>query len=194
MPSSNAESQRRNAVTSFVTARTGDLSRTAIAFGLVGLGGMVIDLTVFNVLRLGLLGPAFSLAYKPLTASVISASIAIVFNWLGSRYWAFRDSRRGDALREFVEYALVALLGLGIGLATLAFTHYTLGMHSLVADNISKNVIGLALGTVTRFLLLRFWVWGRNRPNPVSPRALPAVSTPLHRPALQNDAPPHHVV
>jgi putative flippase GtrA len=138
------------------------LSRTALAFAAVGMGGMAIDLVVFNTLRLGALGAAFSLASKPLTASVISASFAIVFNWLGSRYWAFRSSRREDAFTEFAQYVAVALLGLGIGLATLAFTHYTLGFTSLAADNVSKNVIGLALGTVTRFLLLRFWVWGRN--------------------------------
>jgi putative flippase GtrA len=137
------------------------LRRSAPAFAVVGLGGMVIDLALFNMLRLGMLGPTFSFVSKPLTASVISAAFAIVFNWLGSRYWAFRDARREDAFIEFIEYVAVALLGLGIGLATLAFTHYTLGLNSLVADNISKNIIGLALGTATRFLLLRFWVWGR---------------------------------
>lgn len=177
-------------MSAFLAGRAGTMSRTAVAFGLVGLGGMVIDLAVFNVLRLNLLGPGFALASKPLTASVISASFAIVFNWVGGRYWAFRDSRRTDAVKEFIEYALVALLGLGIGLATLAFTHYTLGMHSLVADNISKNVIGLALGTATRFLLLRFWVWGRGRSTVKTPVRveIPAVTTPIPRIRVQDAA------
>lgn len=157
-----------------LTARLAGIGRDAIGFGLVGLGGMVIDLVIFNALRLGMLGPALSLTSKPLTASVISAGFAIVFNWAGGRFWVFRSRRRADVLREFAEYVLVALLGLGIGLATLAFTHYTLGATSLVADNISKNVIGLALGTVTRFLLLRFWVWGRGR---VGSAAVPEVLT-----------------
>lgn len=187
MPSPRPESRSRNGGASSTAARTRNASRTAVAFGLVGLGGMVIDLTVFNALRLGLLGPAFSLAYKPLTASVISASLAIIFNWLGSRYWAFKDSRRSDVLREFVEYALVALLGLGIGLATLAFTHYTLGMHSLIADNVSKNVIGLALGTITRFLLLRLWVWRRDRPTSDASAVPPAVTASLPRPVPHDD-------
>ncbi len=150
--------------------------RSAAAFGLVGLTGMVIDLVVFNVLRLGILGPGFSLTSKPLTASVISAGLAIVFNWLGGRYWAFRDSRRTDAVMEFAEYAVVALLGLGIALATLAFTHYTLGFTSLLADNISKNVIGLGLGTIVRFVLLRFWVWGRGRDGGSRNRSKPVSS------------------
>lgn len=161
-----------------LTAKLSGIGRDAIGFGLVGLGGMVIDLVVFNVLRLGVLGPALSLTSKPLTASVISAGFAIVFNWAGGRFWVFRSRRRPDVLREFAEYVLVALLGLGIGLATLAFTHYTLGLTSLVADNVSKNVIGLALGTVTRFLLLRFWVWGRGRvANAVAPEVLAATAS-----------------
>lgn len=154
------------------------LSRPAAAFAVVGLGGMCIDLAVFNVLRLGILGPGLSLTAKPLTASVISATFAIVFNWLGGRYWAFRANRRPDVARELLEYVLVALLGLGIGLATLAFTHYTLGLTSLLADNLSKNVLGLGLGTAARFLLLRFWVWRPSRSTGAARRT--AVAEELH--------------
>lgn len=164
-----------------LTARLSGIGRDAIGFGLVGLGGMVIDLVVFNVLRLGVLGPGLSLTSKPLTASVISAGFAIVFNWLGGRYWVFRSRRRPDALREFGEYVLVALLGLGIGLATLAFTHYTLGFTSLAADNVSKNVIGLGLGTITRFLLLRFWVWGRTRVATPALNPVPTITASIPR-------------
>ena len=131
----------------------GGLLRTALSFGLVGLGGMVIDIGVFNALRLG----AFS--DKPLTAGVISAGAAIVFNWVGNRYWTFGDRRRGDVVRELVEYGAVALLGLGISLLCLATSHYALGLHSIAADNIAKNVVGLGLGTAVRFTLSRWWIW-----------------------------------
>ena len=83
---------------------------------------------------------------------------------------------------ELLEYIAVALLGLGVGLAVLAFTHYTLGFTSLAADNISRNVIGLALGTITRFLLIRFWVWGRR----AGARAAHPVTEPMAR--LSSDA------
>jgi putative flippase GtrA len=55
---------------------------------------------------------------------------------------------------------------MAIGLACLWFSHYVLGFTSLLADNISSNVIGLALGTVFRFWLYRSWVF---RPRILSP-------------------------
>jgi putative flippase GtrA len=149
--------------------------RTVMSFGVVGLGGMVIDVGVFNALRLGLFGHG-ALIDKPLTAAVLSASLAIVFNWVGNRLWTFRKERRADVVRELLEYGAVALLGLGVGLLPLAFSHYVLGLHTLVADNSAKNVVGLGLGTVVRFTLSRWWVWGASRRRPVVVAvALPAV-------------------
>lgn len=129
------------------------LLRTALSFGIVGLGGMVIDIGVFNALRIG------ALSDKPLTAGAISACVAIVFNWVGARYWTFGERRRTDVLREMAEYGAVALLGLGISLLCLAISHYVLGLHSVAADNVAKNVVGLGLGTAVRFTLSRWWIW-----------------------------------
>ncbi len=140
--------------------------RTVLSFGIVGLGGMVIDVGVFNALRLGVFGHG-ALIDKPLTAAVISASLAIVFNWIGNRFWTFRKQRRADVGRELLEYGAVAMLGLGVGLLCLAVSHYLLGLHSIAADNIAKNVVGLGLGTVVRFTLSRWWVWGATRRRPV---------------------------
>ena len=38
-----------------------------------------------------------------------------------------------------------------------------LGFTSLLADNISANVVGLVLGTAFRFLMYRYWVFGSTR-------------------------------
>ncbi len=48
---------------------------------------------------------------------------------------------------------------MGIALGCLWFTHYALGFDSIIADNISANVIGLALGTIFRFWSYRKWVF-----------------------------------
>lgn len=71
-----------------------------------------------------------------------------------------------------------------IGLTCLWVSHYVLGYTSLLADNISSNVIGLALGTVFRFWLYREWVF---RPRRASAEADGAqVSQDIEAPA---DAP-----
>lgn len=134
----------------------------AVKFGVVGLLGFVIDITVFNLLRLGLAGEGHFLQ-SPIGAKVASVSVAIVFNWIGNRYWTFREHRRKNFLLEFIEYLTVSVGGLLIGLACLYLSHYVMGFRSLIADNISSNIIGLGLGTVFRFALYRYWVYGRHR-------------------------------
>jgi len=62
-------------------------------FGTVGLVGLVVDVALFNALRLTVLAPEV-IAEGPVIAKVISTSMAIVVNWLGSRYWTFRREQR----------------------------------------------------------------------------------------------------
>ncbi len=130
-----------------------------VKFGLVGLVGLVVDVSLFNLLSLT--GPGWW--SQPLAAKFISTSVAIVVNWLGNRYWTFRRDRRSDMFRELVEFVLASVAGMIVTLLTLWFTHYVLGFDSLLADNISANVIGLGLGTLVRFALYRWWVWSVKR-------------------------------
>ncbi len=130
-----------------------------VKFGLVGLVGLVVDVSLFNLLSLS--GPGWW--SEPLQAKFISTSVAIVVNWLGNRYWTFRRDKRSDVFRELVEFVAASVAGMLVTLATLWFTHYALGFDSLLADNISANVIGLGLGTLVRFALYRWWVWNVKR-------------------------------
>ncbi|GLI26109.1 hypothetical protein ARHIZOSPH14_03510 [Agromyces rhizosphaerae] len=139
----------------------------ALKFGVVGLLGLVVDVGVFNLLRLGVLGDD-GWAQSALGAKTISTSIAIVFNWLGNRYWTFRRHRRRNYLREFAEYLAVSLGGMAIALICLWISHHVLGYTSLLADNIASNVIGLGLGTLFRFALYRWWVFGHHRSDGLS--------------------------
>lgn len=144
----------------FVSLLWEKVIRFALKFGVVGAVGFVVDLAVFNLLRTGALGERLG---EPLTAAAISFAVATVCNWVGNRYWTFRERRRADALREFAEFAVVAIGGLLITLLCVWVSHYVLGFASLLADNIAKNVVGLALGTAFRFVLYRFWVYGSGR-------------------------------
>ena len=132
-------------------------------FGLVGLVGLAVDVGIFNILRATVLSPE-ALHEGPVIAKVISTSVAIAVNWLGNRYFTFRGRRRTHWLREAVEFAIVSVGGLLIALGCLWVSHYALGFTSVLADNVSTNVVGLALGTAFRFTFYRLWVFGRHRP------------------------------
>jgi putative flippase GtrA len=61
--------------------------------------------------------------------------------------------------REGLEFALVSVGGLLIALGCVWFSEQVLDLHSLLSDNIAKNVVGLALGTIFRFTFYRMWVF-----------------------------------
>ena len=134
-------------------------------FGAVGLVGLVVDVLVFNLLRATVFSPDLVHA-GPIYAKVISTMLAILVNWLGNRLWTFGHVRQNRTVREGVEFFAVSLVGMGIGLACLWFSHYVLGYTSVLADNISSNVIGLGLGAVFRFTLYRYWVFAPHRAGP----------------------------
>jgi hypothetical protein len=71
-------------------------------------------------------------------------------------------------VREGIDFVAVSLGGMFIGLGCLWISHYLLGFTSLLADNISTNVVGLALGTAFRFWLYRVWVFSPRRTRPES--------------------------
>lgn len=135
-------------------------------FGTVGFVGLVIDVTLFNLLRVTVLDPDV-IAEGPVIAKIVSTSVAIAVNWIGSRYWTFRLERRRPVAREAVEFAIVSIGGLIIAVACLVVSRYVLGYTSLLADNIASNVVGLALGAAFRFTLYRTWVF---HPHRVPPR------------------------
>ena len=152
-------------------------------FGAVGLVGLVIDIALFNLLRITVLDPEI-IAEGPIIAKTISTSVAIVVNWVGSRYWTFRLDRRRPAGREVLEFALVSIGGLLIAVGCLAISRYALEFTSLLADNIASNVIGLALGSAFRFALYRSWVFDARRMRPSQPAHDPVGGAPgaLNRP------------
>ncbi|TCK59700.1 GtrA family protein [Curtobacterium sp. PhB136] len=131
-------------------------------FGVVGAIGFVVDTGLFNLLRATVLSPD-DVHAGPFIAKVISTIVAIFVNWMGNRYWTFRDQRRSVATREGIEFVVVSLGGMVISLGCLGLSHYVFGFTSALADNISGNVIGLVLGTAFRFWLYKVWVYHPDR-------------------------------
>jgi len=131
-------------------------------FGAVGLVGLAVDIALFNLLRVTVLSPEL-IAEGPIIAKVVSTTVAIAVNWVGSRYWSFRLRRRRPAGREAVEFAIVSIGGMLIAVGCLVISREVLGFTSLLADNIASNVVGLGLGSLFRFALYRWWVFHPRR-------------------------------
>lgn len=135
--------------------RRPELARLA-RFAAVGLLGLIADVGGFNLLRFaGPDGHGVMYSYV-LGAKFISSTLGVVVAWLGNRYWVFPDTRRDKLHHEFVAFTVVCMIGVGIGVACLWVSHYLLGLHSQLDDNISANVIGLGLATAFRY-------WGYKR-------------------------------
>ncbi|MGM0386402.1 MAG: GtrA family protein, partial [Actinomycetota bacterium] len=106
--------------------------------------------------------------------------------WLGNRYWTFSGKRSATAGRELVMFVLVNVGGMLVAVATLWFSYYVLGLTSPVAVNVSANIVGVALGTIFRYVCYRYWVFsGAAVAAPPRP-ALPAGS-PRPDPAPSED-------
>ena len=134
-----------------------------VKFGLIGGLGIFVDLGVYTLLRTTILTPEEH-ALGPMVAKVIATLVAILWSWLGNRYWTFRNDRASgpQATREGLEFLAVSLAGMVIGLIPLWITHYGFGWTSLVVDNLA-NLVGIGLGSVFRFVLYRWWVYSPSR-------------------------------
>ncbi|MEN0083836.1 MAG: GtrA family protein [Leifsonia sp.] len=152
-------------------ARKARLLPQLIKFGAVGAVGFVVNLVVFNVMLLIVLR---GVPHATIYSTIIATVIAILTNWIGNRYWAFSGQRQHSAAREGIEFFAVSLAtGTGIPLVCVWVSHYLLGMQNPVADNISANIVGLAIGMLARFALYRWWVFSPDR----AARKAPAKAT-----------------
>ena len=149
------------------------LIRTALKFGAVGLICYGIDVGIFNILRLGVLGDEHFFQ-GPIGAKIASVTISTLASWFGNRLWTFREHRRQNVALELFEFSAIAVVGMGISLLCLYISHYVLGYTSLLADNLSTNVIGLVVATAFRFLMYRFWVYGHHRSDGLAARTVRA--------------------
>lgn len=138
------------------------LTSQFMKFGLVGGLGIVVDLGVFNALRLTVLAPEV-VGWGPMAANVIGTLVAIAFNWVGNRLWTFRHERHHKSTwHEAMEFLLVSLAGMIISLIPLWITHYMLEWTTPLADNLSK-IVGIGVGSLFRFALYRWWVYSPKR-------------------------------
>jgi putative flippase GtrA len=99
------------------------------------------------------------LDHKPLTAKAISITAAATFAYFANRHWTWHDRARSGLRREYALFFLFNLVGFGIAEACLAISEYGMNQHSVLARNISANIVGTLLGTLFRFWAYRKWVF-----------------------------------
>ncbi|MFB7088623.1 GtrA family protein [Streptomyces sp. NPDC056296] len=136
---------------SAVRERIDRLAREVVKFGAVGGAGVLVNLLVFNLVR-----HVTDLAV--VRASIIATVVAIVFNYLGFRYFTYRDRDKGRRTREMSLFLLFSAVGLVIENGVLYTATYGFGWDSPLQSNIFK-FLGIGIGTLFRFWSYRTWVF-----------------------------------
>ncbi|MFK0293162.1 GtrA family protein [Streptomyces sp. NPDC090442] len=132
-------------------------------FGAVGGFGVLVNLGVFNLCR-----AATNLAV--VRCSVIATVVAIAFNYLGLRYFTYRDRQKGGQTRELTLFAAFSAVGLVIENGVLYTATYALEWNSPLQNNIFK-FLGIGIATLFRFWTYRTLVF--KLPAPPEPAQLP---------------------
>ncbi|MDQ0713845.1 putative flippase GtrA [Streptomyces luteogriseus] len=143
--------------------------REVAKFGAVGGVGVLVNLVAFNLVR-------HTTDLQVVRASVIATVVAIVFNYVGFRYFTYRDRDKSRRTREMTLFLLFSAIGLVIENGVLYAATYGFGWNTPLQNNVFK-FLGIGIATLFRFWSYRSWVF----------RALPAPETPAPAPALQDD-------
>ncbi|GGT35514.1 hypothetical protein GCM10014713_31470 [Streptomyces purpureus] len=115
-----------------------------------------MDLGVFNLVR--------HLTDLPVVrASIIATVVAIGFNYLGFRYFTYRDRDKSGRTKELSLFFLFSVIGLVIQNGVLYAATYGFGWDTPLQSNVFK-FLGIGIATLFRFWSYRTWVF----------RALPA--------------------
>lgn len=144
-------------------------SPEVVTFLAVGGAGYVVDVTSFNLLR----SQSMLSTADPSYARILAVALAMVVTYLGNRLFTWRGQPNGDRRREIGLFIVFNLIGLSLSVATLVVSHDLLGLTSSLADNISANVVGLALGTLFRYWSYKKFVFGASTPVDQVRAALP---------------------
>ncbi|MCX5298055.1 GtrA family protein [Streptomyces sp. NBC_00193] len=137
-----------------VLDRVRGLAREIARFGAVGGLGVLVNLGVFNLIRQ-------VTDLQVVRASVIATLVAIVTNYLGFRYFAYRDraDRTGAGrTRELGLFVAFSAIGLVIENGILFTATYGFHWDGPLASNFFKFT-GIGIATVFRFWSYRTWVF-----------------------------------
>ncbi|MGW0081319.1 GtrA family protein [Streptomyces sp. NPDC003393] len=131
--------------------RVGRLWREVAKFGAVGGAGLLVNLLVFNLVR-------HVTDLQVVRASVIATVVSIIFNYVGFRYFTYRDRDKSGRTRELTLFLLFSVVGLVIENGGLYLATYGFGWDSPLQSNVFK-FLGIGIATLFRFWSYRSWVF-----------------------------------
>ncbi|MEI5099534.1 GtrA family protein [Streptomyces sp. PmtG] len=136
--------------------RLDQLTREVAKFGAVGAVGTLINFAVFNLVR-------HVTDLQVVRASLIATTVAICCNYLGFRYFTYRDRDKSGRTKELTLFLLFSVVGAIIENGVLYVATYWFDWDSRLQSNVFK-FLGMGIATLFRFWSYRTWVF----------RALPA--------------------
>lgn len=125
--------------------------REVAKFGAVGAAGVLVNIAVFNLLRHGT-------GLQVVRASVLATVVAIAFNYVGFRYFTYRDRDKGGRTKELGLFLFFSAIGLVIENGVLYTATYGFDWDSPLQSNVFK-FIGIGVATLFRFWSYRTWVF-----------------------------------
>ena len=147
------------------------LTAELATFGLVGGVCLVTDIVLFNIL-------AFGLGVTPVLAKAVTMLVTGTMAFIGHRKVTFRHRKGAGLGREVVLFTAVTAASLVCGLAPIWLVRSGLDHTGPLWLN-AANLVGIALGSVVRYLAYRHVVWGDEPPtDPTDPTDPPATVTP----------------
>ncbi|MBF6212908.1 GtrA family protein [Nocardia puris] len=145
----------RRPVFARVTAVFGDEARRRelVRFAFVGAAAFTVDTVIFVALKTTVLEA------RPVTAKAIAVLCAITLSYLLNKQWSFRARGGRRTHHEAALFFLVSFLGIAVNTAPLWVSRYVLHLElphvsrttQEIADFVSAQLIGTALGMVFRF-------------------------------------------
>ena len=120
-------------------------------FGAVGGLGLLVNLVVFNLLR-------HSTQLQVVRSSIVATIVSIAFNYIGFRYFTYRDRDRSGRTKELTLFLLFSAIGLVIENGVLYTATYGFGWDSPLQSNFFK-FFGIGVATLFRFWSYRTWVF-----------------------------------
>ena len=147
------------------------LTAELATFGLVGGICLVTDIVLFNVL-------AFGVGVAPVLAKAVTMLVTGTMAFIGHRKVTFRHRQGAGLGREVVLFTAVTAASLVCGLAPIWLVRSGLDHTGPLWLN-AANLVGIALGSVVRYLAYRHVVWGDEpTTDATDPTDPPATVTP----------------